>query len=128
MQRDFLLGFVKIHIVHQAAHGPVYGLALIEELAKRGYNLSAGTLYPVLRGLEEVGYLQRQDRLVDGRIRKYYTATSLGVQALEEAKAKIRELVNEVLGGMGQLDLLDDREPPVRQAESIPKGFRVRYQ
>ena len=78
MLRAFFLGFVKIHILHHAAREPVYGLALIEELARHGYTLSAGTLYPVLHTLERDGYLQRQDRLVGGKIRKYYLATAAG--------------------------------------------------
>lgn len=110
MQHDFLLGFIRIHILHHASQGPVYGLALIEELARHGYNMSAGTLYPVLHGLEEGGYLQREDRLVDGRIRKYYTVTALGIEALDDTKAKIRELVDEVLWGNGPQNLPDNLE------------------
>ena len=30
---------------------------MIEELARHGYKVSAGTLYPILHGLEERGYL-----------------------------------------------------------------------
>ena len=54
-----------------AAREPVYGLALIEELARHGYTLSAGTLYPVLHSLEAAGYLRRQDRVVGSTLRKY---------------------------------------------------------
>lgn len=99
--REFFLGFIKIHILHHAARESVYGLQLIEELARHGYHLSPGTLYPVLHGLEESGYLMREDRLVGGRIRKYYRATPLGEQALLEVRAKIEELVAEVLRDEG---------------------------
>jgi DNA-binding PadR family transcriptional regulator len=99
MIRDFFLGFIKIHILHHAAEEPVYGLALIEELRRHGYELSPGTLYPVLHQLEESGYLGRLDRVVDGKVRKYYTLTSRGRAALADARTKIGELVGEVLGG-----------------------------
>jgi hypothetical protein len=32
MARDFFLGFVKIHILHHAAHAPVYGMATIANI------------------------------------------------------------------------------------------------
>lgn len=99
MIRDFFLGFIKIHILHHAAEEPVYGLALIEELRRHGYELSPGTLYPVLHQLEESGYLGRLDRVVDGKVRKYYTLRRRGRAALADARTKIGELVGEVLEG-----------------------------
>ena len=96
MLRDFFLGFIKIHVLHHAAHEPIYGAAMIAELARHGYDLSPGTLYPLLHSLEEQGYLAHTDRLVDGRVRKYYVITEGGRAALLEAKQKIAELVHEV--------------------------------
>ena len=97
MLRDFFLGFIKIHILHHAAEGPVYGVALIEELRRHGYELSPGTVYPVLHSLENSGYVVREDRLVEGKVRKYYTVTDAGREALSEVRDKIRELTSEVL-------------------------------
>jgi PadR family transcriptional regulator PadR len=97
MLRDFFLGFIKIHVLHHAAQEPIYGVAMIAELARHGYDLSPGTLYPLLHSLEEQGYLTRTDQVVDGRVRKYYAITDEGRAALQEAKHKIAELVQEVL-------------------------------
>jgi DNA-binding PadR family transcriptional regulator len=97
MLRQFFLGFIKIHILHHAGEEPVYGLALIAELRRHGYDLSPGTLYPVLHQLEQAGHLRRLDRVVNGRVRKYYALTAHGGQALGEARAKITELVGEIL-------------------------------
>lgn len=97
MLRDLFLGFVKVHILHHAAREPVYGLWLIEELARHGYELSPGTLYPTLHGLEREGFLSSERRVVGGRLRRYYTATPAGRAALTEARARIAELVAEVL-------------------------------
>ena len=69
--RDILLGFVRVHVLHCASKGPVYGVALNEELAIHGYNLSPGTLYPLLHGLEEIGFLERSPQVVGGKVRKY---------------------------------------------------------
>lgn len=109
MLREFFLGFVKIHILHHAAHEPIYGAAIIAELRRHGYDLSPGSLYPILHSLEAAGYLSRVDRVVSGKVRKYYTITDAGHQALEAARPKIRELVDEVLEGHGPLHL---PEPP----------------
>jgi DNA-binding PadR family transcriptional regulator len=97
MLREFFLGFVKIHILHHAGEEAVYGLALIAELRGHGYELSPGTLYPVLHQLETAGYLRRLDRVVGGKVRKYYVLTRRGEQALGDARAKITELVGEIL-------------------------------
>jgi len=110
MLRDFFLGFIKIHILHHAAQEPVFGLALIRELARHGYDLSPGTLYPVLHGLESAGYLQRKDRVVNGKVRKYYRTTPQGDQALAEARAKIAELVTEVLKMEGPASLASEED------------------
>jgi len=97
MFREFFLGFIKIHILHHAEEGPVYGLSLIEELASHGYEISPGTMYPTLHQMEKRGYLKKEERLVDGKVRKYYLITPEGRDALAEARKKIRELVEEVL-------------------------------
>jgi DNA-binding PadR family transcriptional regulator len=100
LTRDFFLGFIKVHVLHHAAEEPVYGLAMIEELRRHGYAISPGTLYPVLHSLEKAGYLSREDRNVEGKVRKYYTATSAGRAALTEARSRIKELVDEVMEGV----------------------------
>jgi PadR family transcriptional regulator PadR len=102
MLRDFFLGFIKIHVLHHAAQEPIYGVAMIEELARHGYELSPGTLYPLFHSLEEQGYLARTNQVVEGRVRKYYVITTEGRAALREAKLKIAELVREVLEDEGE--------------------------
>jgi len=99
MLRSLFLGFVKLHILYHAAQKPVYGLWLIEELARHGYSLSPGTLYPTLHRLEQAGYLSSERRREGRRVRRYYVATPAGRAALEEARARIAELAAEVLGG-----------------------------
>ena len=85
------------HILHHAAEAPVYALALITELRRHGYELSPGKLYPVLHELEATGYLARLDRVVNGKVRKYYVLTRRGGVALRGAREKIGELVGELL-------------------------------
>jgi len=95
--KDFFLGFVKIHVLYHASREPIYGVELLEELGRHGYRLSPGTLYPTLHRLEKEGYLSVRKRVVDGKVRKYYTITEQGMVILSEARRKIAELVDEVL-------------------------------
>ena len=99
LDREFFLGFIRIHILYHASIDPIYGVEIARELARHGYDISPGTLYPVLHRLAERGYLEGFSRLVDGKIRKYYRATDEGVKALERSKKKIIELVSEVIEG-----------------------------
>jgi DNA-binding PadR family transcriptional regulator len=69
---------------------------MIEELARHGYKLSAGTLYPILHGLEEKGYLSSIEQRVGSAIRRVYRATPAGAEALMAAKLKVRELFGEL--------------------------------
>jgi PadR family transcriptional regulator, regulatory protein PadR len=72
---DLLTGFIRLHILHHAAEQEIYGQWMIDELARHGYRLSPGTLYPMLHAMERNGYLtSRMQR--DGRVgRKLYKAT-----------------------------------------------------
>lgn len=95
--RRFFLGFIKIHTMYHANINPISGVELIEELKRHGYQVSPGLIYPTLHSLEKDGYLKRENRVVRGRARKYYALTAKGLEMLEEAKRRIRELVEEVM-------------------------------
>ena len=94
--RDLYAGLVKLHVLHHAAKEAVYGLAMIEELGRHGYKLSAGTLYPVLHGLEAKGYLRSSLKQSGRTTRRVYRATPRGKRALVAAKDKVRELFGEM--------------------------------
>src|SRR5216684_8684513 len=95
--RFLYAGLIRLHVLHHAVKEPVYGLAMIEELARHGYKLSAGTLYPILHGLEEKGYLRSVLKRQTGAERRIYTATPFGRKALKAAKERARELFGELL-------------------------------
>lgn len=97
LDREFFLGFIKIHILYHASKEPIFGVEIAEELARHGYSISPGTLYPTLHRLEKEGYLESYSKVIEGKVRKYYQATVEGKQVLERSKGKIRELVAEVI-------------------------------
>ncbi|EOR21166.1 MULTISPECIES: PadR family transcriptional regulator [Clostridium] len=94
--RKFFLGFIQIHILHHAKKDPFYGSWMIEELSEHGYDMSPGTLYPLLHSMESTGLLEKDEKLVDGKIRKYYKITDQGVEVLDEARKKAYELFKEI--------------------------------
>lgn len=97
MLRDFFLGAMKLHILYHADREPVFGAALMRELARHGYHVSPGTLYPTLHGLARDGLLVREERIEGGRVRKYYRATAKGREVLAQGREKVLELVRELL-------------------------------
>ncbi|SOC24312.1 PadR family transcriptional regulator [Ureibacillus xyleni] len=94
--RKLFLGFIQIHILYHAKDHPIYGAWMLEELHEHGYELSAGTLYPILHNMESDGLLQKQELNVEGKIRKYYKATSKGEEVLVQAREKAYELFKEI--------------------------------
>ncbi|BAB04294.1 PadR family transcriptional regulator [Halalkalibacterium halodurans] len=94
--RKLFLGFIQIHILHHAKEHPIFGLWMLEELKEHGYDMSAGTLYPILHSMEADGLLVKQEQKVEGKIRKYYTTTAKGESVLKEARSKAYELFKEI--------------------------------
>jgi PadR family transcriptional regulator, regulatory protein PadR len=97
--RDLYSGLIRLHILHHAVEGPIFGLEMAEELARHGYRISLGTLYPLLHGLEKRGYLRSAEKRNGQSIRKVYRATPLGRKALEAMKVKVSELFGELNKG-----------------------------
>src|SRR5438067_11125635 len=85
-------GLIRLHVLHHAAEGPIFGQAMIDELGRHGYRLSAGTLYPILHGMERDGYLRSRAMLNGGRSRRGYRATPAGRKALGTARTRGQEL------------------------------------
>ncbi|MCL5044155.1 MAG: PadR family transcriptional regulator [Deltaproteobacteria bacterium] len=96
MDRWFYSGLVRLHILHHAASEPIFGLGIIEELARHGYKLSPGALYPLLHAMERKGYLHSTEERVGRWPRRLYRATPLGRQTLRHARRKVRELFTEL--------------------------------
>jgi DNA-binding PadR family transcriptional regulator len=94
--QELYSGLIRLHILHHAVEEPIFGLGIIEELGRHGYKLSAGTLYPILHGLERKGYLKSKQERDGKRSRRTYRATPKGRKALDAAKEKVRELFGEL--------------------------------
>jgi len=98
-ERKVFLGFIRAHILHHAVNdGGIYGVEMMDELRRHGYEISPGTIYPILHEMERDGVLTSSSVNVGGKVRKVYTSTSEGKKVLKKMKQFIRELSEEVLG------------------------------
>lgn len=95
--REILLGFWKVHILYHAAEQPVIGRWVLGELRRHGYDISPGTLYPLLKRMERNGWLKCE---VDSRggptARRYYHLTREGSAVLDVVTRMVGELHDEI--------------------------------
>ena len=94
--RDVFLALARIHILYHADKERIFGVGMMKELARHGYKLGPGTLYPVLHRMEADGLLASDSEVVNGKTRKYYVVTRKGRQALDRIRPKLAELIREV--------------------------------
>jgi DNA-binding PadR family transcriptional regulator len=59
-----------------------YGYSLMAELAERGFEIDQGTLYPLLRRLEDQGLLESSWDTAGSRPRRYYRINAAGREIL----------------------------------------------
>jgi PadR family transcriptional regulator PadR len=98
LAREILLGFWKVHILHHAAEHPVVGQWVLTELRRHGYDISPGTLYPLLKRMERNGWLRCEVEAGTGaRGRRYYHLTPDGAAVLDILRENVIELHHEVI-------------------------------
>jgi len=96
---ELLSGLIRLHILHHAVKEGLYGQWMIVELARHGYRISPGTLYPMLHAMERKGYLESSLSGTGRRARRIYRATQKGRRALAFARERVRELFGELVEG-----------------------------
>ena len=79
--RDLYSGLIRLHVLHHAAEGPIFGLGMMEELARHGYRISPGSLYPLLQGLEKKGYLRSTEQRNGKSLRRAVPGDSAGAES-----------------------------------------------
>jgi len=100
IDKSLLSGSTSMLILKLLSEKDMYGYEMIENLRLRSNNvfeLKAGTLYPLLHGLEEKGFLNCYEKEVLGKIRKYYRITSSGRRELEGKEAAWKEYMTAVV-------------------------------
>ncbi len=69
-----------------------YGYSLISKLQSKGFDIEAGTLYPLLRRLEKQSILQSDWDLIENRPRRYYQLSEQGQRLYQQLKEEYMAL------------------------------------
>ena len=97
--KELLKGSTSLLVLSVLSNNDLYGYRIIRELEIRSENafeMSEGTLYPILHALEKEKLLESYWRDVDGRNRKYYHITKKGIKELESKKQEFEEFTASV--------------------------------
>jgi len=105
-------GNVIMVVLKLLEEGNMYGWQIIEELARRSYDvfkLKTGALYPILHGMERDGLVScYRETIHNGRVRKYYRITDSGKQELAKKQLEwesYSKAVNYVLESGGSYEI-----------------------
>ncbi len=97
--KELLTGCTILLLLSVLNGNDLYGYRIIRELEIRSENafeMSEGTLYPILHALEKEKFLESYWQEVDGRNRKYYHITKKGIKELESKKKEFEEFTASV--------------------------------
>ena len=86
-------GLLDVCVLATIKNEDSYGYQMIKEL-KPYVEISESTLYPILRRLEAAELLTVRTAEHNGRLRKYYHITPLGVKRIEDFKEEWREILS----------------------------------
>lgn len=100
IDKSLVSGSMAMLILKLLSEKDMYGYEMIDTLRQRSENvfeLKAGTLYPLLHGLEEKQYLRSYEQEAAGKVRKYYRITRDGRKHLEEKRSQWQEYSRAVM-------------------------------
>ena len=106
IDKELMKGSTTLLILNLLDNENLYGYQLIKKLSEESeniFNLKEGTLYPILHGLEEKGFISSYWDDTTGKKRKYYSITKQGKKQLKESKEEWKVFsgaVNKVIGGV----------------------------
>lgn len=85
---------LPVIILNQLMHEPTHGYLLLSKLEEHGLTgIKSGTLYPLLRTLEESGDIVSEWEIADrGPARKTFRITSQGQRTLQEVRTWLRQI------------------------------------
>ena len=100
VDKSLISGSTTMLVLRLLEEQDMYGYEMIENLQKKSNNvfqLKAGTLYPLLHGLEEKGFLTSYEKEALGKTRKYHSITKAGRGELKAKKEEWDEYTNAVV-------------------------------
>ena len=95
MDAQLKKGFLEVCVLAALRNKDLYGYKLIEDISKY-IEISESTLYPILRRLENSGYLTTYTQEYNTRLRKYYKITDDGKKRINDfliSKEKVMKII-----------------------------------
>lgn len=86
-------GLLDVCVLAAIQNEDSYGYQIIKDV-KPYVEISESTLYPILRRLEEARLLTVRTAEHNGRLRKYYRITPLGLQRIQDFKKEWEEILS----------------------------------
>ena len=86
-------GLLDVCVLAAIKNEDSYGYQIIKDM-KPYVEISESTLYPILRRLEAAELLTVRTAEHNGRLRKYYHITELGLRRIEDFKSEWKEIVS----------------------------------
>lgn len=106
LEKSLVSGSMALLVMKLLEEKDLYGYEMIDTLRRRSddtFHLKAGSLYPLLHGLEEKGLVSTYEReATAGKPRRYYHLTEDGHRTLEKKVASwhlYTQAVNQLLKG-----------------------------
>ncbi len=100
IDRSLLTGSTSTLVLKLLQEKDMYGYEMIETLAQKSdhtFDLKAGTLYPLLHGLEKKGFVKSyEEKVGKERVRKYYHLTEKGRKEFSEKEKEWETFANAV--------------------------------
>lgn len=93
MDNQMKRGLLDISVLAAIKHDESYGYQILKDM-KPYLEISESTLYPILRRLEAAKLLTVRSVEHNGRLRKYYRITPLGLQRLEDFEKDWQEMLS----------------------------------
>jgi DNA-binding PadR family transcriptional regulator len=104
MRGDVLRGHLELLLLACLQEGAAHGYLVMERLRERSrgtFDLPEGTIYPLLRRLEQRSYVTSRWETVSGRKRRVYKLTAAGRKQVAEGKRDFASFTSAVQGVLG---------------------------
>ncbi len=91
MDAQLKKGILEICVLAALKREESYGYKIIADIAPH-VEISESTLYPILRRLETAGAVTVRTAEHNGRLRKYFRITKIGIQKIQDFIVDMREM------------------------------------
>ena len=101
-------GLLDVCVLAAIKDSETYGYKIVQDI-KPHIEISESTLYPILRRLEAAELILSRSAEYNGRLRRYYRITELGLARIEQFKLDWTEMISIYNFVMRESDLSEEK-------------------